>query len=89
MENKTFSRPLFHKLYTKQRNFFVFLLRKIKKRCCENLNEKSVIDNKPIGKTVKLFLCDKTVGKNKIHLTENDELIKTDLETAKILNDFF
>ena len=81
--------PLFRKLYTKQRNFFVFHLRKIKKRYCENLNEKSIIDNKPIGKTVKLFLCDKIVGKNKIHLTENDELIKTDLENAKILNDFF
>ena len=29
------------------------------------------------------------MGKNKIHLTENGELIKTDLETAEILNDFF
>ena len=34
-------------------------------------------------KTVKAFLSDKIVGKNKIHSTENGELIKTDL------NDFF
>ena len=39
--------------------------------------------------TVKPFLSNKIVGKNKIHLTENDQLIKTDLEPAEILNDFF
>ena len=34
------------KLYVKQRNFCVSLLRKVKKRYYETLNEKSVIDNK-------------------------------------------
>ena len=34
------------KIYVKQRNFCVFLLRKIKKIYYETLNEKSVIDNK-------------------------------------------
>ena len=29
------------------------------------------------------------MGKNKIHLTENGNLIKTDLDTAEIPNDFF
>ena len=29
------------------------------------------------------------MGKNKINLTENRELIKADLETVEILNDFF
>ena len=29
------------------------------------------------------------MGKNKINLTENRELIKADLETVQILNDFF
>ena len=29
------------------------------------------------------------MGKNKIHFNENGELIKTTLETAEILNDFF
>ena len=32
---------------------------------------------------------DKIAGKNKIHLTENGELIKTDLETAESLTNFF
>ena len=39
--------------YTKQRNFCVSLLRKTKKRYYENLNEKSVVDNKLFWKTVK------------------------------------
>ena len=77
------------KLDAKQRKFCVSLLRKIKKRYYENLNEKSVIDNKLFLKTVNPFLSEKIVGKNKIHSTENGELIKMDLETAQSLNDFF
>ena len=77
------------KLYAKQRNFCISLLRKIKKRNYESLYEKSVIDNKLLWKAVSPFLSDKIVGKNKIHLTENGELIKPDLETAEILNDSF
>ena len=75
--------------YTKQRNFCVSLLRKTKKRYYENLNEKSVVDNKLFWKTVKTLLSDKGMGKDHIHLVENDELIKTDLETAEVFNNFF
>ena len=49
---------------------FVSLLRKTEKRSYENLNEKSVTDDKLFWKTIKLFLPYKTVDKNKIHLTE-------------------
>ena len=41
--------------YTKQRNFCVSLLRKTKKQYYQNLNEKSVVDNKLFWKTVKHF----------------------------------
>ena len=75
--------------YTKQRNFCVSLLRKTKKRYYENLNEKPVVDNKLFWKTVKPLLSDKVASKDKIHLIENNELVKTDLETAKVLNNFF
>ena len=75
--------------YTKQRNFCVSLLRKTKKRYYENLNEKSVVDNKLFWKTVKPLLSDKVMGKNHIHLIEKDELIKSDLETAEVFNNFF
>ena len=75
--------------YTKRRNFCVSLLRKTKKRYHENLNEKSVVDNKLFWKNVKPFLSDKVSGKDEIHLLENNEPVKTDLETAEVLNNFF
>ena len=73
--------------YVKQ-NKEIFL-RKTKKRYYENLNEKSVVDNKLFWKTVKPLLSDKVGGKDKIHLIENNELVKTDLETTMVLNKFF
>ena len=75
--------------YTKQRNFCVSLLKKKTKKRYENVNEKSVEDNKLFWKTVKLLLSDKVAGKDEIHLIENNELVKTDLETAEVLNNFF
>ena len=69
------------KRYTKQSNFCFYLLRKRKERY-KNLNEKSVVDNKVLRKTVKPLLSNKVTGKDKIHLIENTELVKTDLETA-------
>ena len=75
--------------YTKQRNFCVSLLRKTKKQYYQNLNEKSVVDNKLFWKTVKPFLSEKMSGMDKIHLIENNELIKNDLKTAEFLNNFF
>ena len=74
--------------YTKQIIFFVSLLRKTQKRH-ENLNEKFVVDNKLFWKTVKPLLSDNVAGKNEIHLIENNKLVKTDLETAEVLNNFF
>ena len=75
--------------YTKQISFCVSLLRKIKKRYYENLNEKFVVDNQLFRKTVKPLQFDNVAGKNEIHLIENNELVKTDLETAEVLNNFF
>ena len=75
--------------YTKQRNFWFSLLRKTKKQYYQNLNEKTVTDNKLFWKTVKPFLSDKVSGVDKIHLIENNELIKSDSKTAETLNNFF
>ena len=75
--------------YTKQRKLCVSYLRKRNNRSYENLNGKSVIDNKLLWKTVKLLLSDKVAGKDKIHLIENNELVKTDLQTAEVFNNFF
>ena len=75
--------------YTKQRNFCVSLLKKTNKRYYENLNEKSVVDNKLFRKNVKSSLSDKASGENESHLIENNKLVKTDLEPAEILNNLF
>ena len=67
----------------KPRNFRVSFLTKIKKKIYyENLNEKYVIDNNFFWKTVKRSLAHKMVVKNKIHLTDNNQLIETDPETV-------
>ena len=75
--------------YTKQTNFCVTLLRKINERYYENLNGKSFSNNKLFWKTMKTLLSDKVASKDKIHFVENNELFKTDLKTAKVLNKFF
>ena len=80
-ENKT--------LYTKQRNYCVSLLKKSKKKYFANLNEKDIIDNKLFWKTIKPSLSDKVMTRNRINLSEKGESVKTELETAEVLNKFF
>ena len=80
-ENKT--------LYTKQRNYCVSLLKKSKKKYFANLNEKDILDNKLFWKTIKPSFSDKVMTRDRIHLSEKGELVKTELETAEVLNKFF
>ena len=75
--------------YVKQRNYCVSLLRKSKKNYYENLDERNLIDNKLFWKTIKPSFSDKIVTRDRIHLTENVEIVKTELEATKILNNFF
>ena len=77
------------KLYVKQRNKCVSLLKKAKKEYYQNLDEKNVIDNKKFWKTVKPLLSDKSVSREKINLTENEKMLTSESETAKTLNNFF
>ena len=73
-------------LYTKQRNYCVSLLKKSKKKYFENLNEKDILDNKLFRKTIKPSFSDKIMTRDKINLSEKGELVKTELETAEVLN---
>ena len=47
------------------------------------------MDNKLFCKTIKPSFSDKIVTRDRIHLTENGEVVKTELETAETLNNFF
>ena len=71
LQNKRMENRIRH---TKQRNLCVSLLRKTKKRYYEN--RYYVVDNKLFWKTVKPLLSDNVTGKEKIHLIENNELVK-------------
>ena len=46
-------------------------------------------DNKKFWKTVKPLLSDKSKSSDKIHLSENGELLNNESETAEVLNNFF
>ena len=54
-----------------------------------NLNEKNVCDNKKFWRVVKLLLSNKIISNEKITIVESDKIIRSDKETAKVLNEFF
>ena len=75
--------------YTKQWNYCVSLLKKSRKKHFANLNEKDILDNKLFWKTIKPSFSDKIMTRDRINLSEKGELVKTELETAEVLNKFF
>ena len=54
-----------------------------------NLDKENIKNNKRFWKTVKRLLSDKPTHKEKINLSEKREILKTDMESAKVLNNFF
>ena len=76
-------------LYKKQRNYCVYLLKKSKTSYYANLDEKKVSDNKLFWKVIKPSLSDESSVKEQINFVEKREILKTDLETAEVLNTFF
>ena len=76
------------KKYSKQQNYCVSLLRRIKKNYY-NLNEESITDNRNFWKTVTPFLSGKVSSTERITLIENDKNINNHNETANIINTFF
>ena len=75
--------------YAKQRNHCVSLLGKRKREYYSNLDQKKICYNKTFWKFVKLMFSTKNKSKQKITLTENVEIIKTEKGTGKVLNAFF
>ena len=62
--------------YKKQRNFCMKLLRKTKQDYFNNIDIKSVSDNKKFWKTIKPYFSNKGLNSNKIFLSEKGRLIK-------------
>ena len=76
------------KLYTKQRNYCVSSLRKAKKAYYENLDERKVSDNKLLWKTVKTSLSERFNARERISLSKNGKIVKTEKGTAEFFNYF-
>ena len=74
--------------FRKRRNLCVSLLRKTKRSYYSNINEKNIIDNRNVWKTVKSMLSNKFVTSEKIALVDNDKIITNDKKIAKVLIDF-
>ena len=77
------------KEFSKQRNYCVSVVRKSKKLQYSNLDEKKITDDKTFWKTIKPFLSNKIVSREKVTLIEEDEIIESDINTARILNTSF
>ena len=75
--------------YKKQRNFCVFLLRRIKKNLYENLNPKFITDNKKFWKQVNPFFSDKSPTNGNIMLSEDDDIIRNQTKRSEIFNRYF
>ena len=75
--------------FSKQRNYCVSYVRKSKKLYYSNLDEKKVTDNKTFWKTIKPFLSNKIMSREKVTLIEEDEIVEGDINTAQILNTSF
>ena len=77
------------KLYTKQRNYCVSSLRKAKKAYYENLDERKVSDNKLLWKTVKTSLSERFNARERISLSKNGKIVKTEKEQLSFLTIFW
>ena len=77
------------KKYSKQLNYCVSLLRRIKKGYYSNLNEKIITDNTKIWKRFTSFLSYKVFSNETITSVENNKFVNDDNETTNIINTFF
>ena len=64
-------------------------MKKSEKKYFVNLNEKDILDNKLFCKTIKPSFSDKIMTRDRINLSEKEELVKNELETSEVLNKFF
>ena len=75
--------------YNKQRNYCVNLLRRVKKEYYNNLDEKTITDNKLFWKTITPFFSDKIKVDKKIMLIDGDDIISDDADIAEVMNEYF
>ena len=72
-----------------QRNVCVYLLKKAKKNCYENIDTNNLTDSHKFWKTVSRYFGSKIKSKNSITLVEGKKIIQEEEELAKTFNEFF
>ena len=77
------------KVYNKQRNYVVSLLRKEKKDFYGNLDISKVTNNRVFWKIVRPKISDKVKIRSKITLVEGDKILLQDAEIARTFNEYF
>ena len=78
-----------NKAFKKQKNYTNRLLKKEQIKYWGNLDLKKYLDNKRFYDTVKPLFSKAVLGKQKITLVENDNLITADEEVAETFNKYF
>ena len=75
--------------YKNKRILCVKLLRQTKEKYLNDINVKSISDNKKIWKIIKPFFSNKGLNTNNIMLVENNELVSEEEVIANIMNNYF
>ena len=75
------------KVYNKQRNYVVSLLRKERKDFYGNLDISKMTDNRVFWKIFKPKISDKVKIRSKITLVEDDKILSQNAEIAKTFNE--
>ena len=78
-----------HKAFKKQKNYTNRLLKKERVKYWGNLDLKKYTDNKKFFDTVKPLFSKSVLGKQKITLVENNDIITEDKEIAEKFNKYF
>ena len=91
LENRYYqSKSMIDKInYKRQKNYCMRLYKRERKTYYNNLDLKSITDNKKFWATLKPFLTDKGIKSNNICLIEEGKIISKDQEVAETLNTFF
>ena len=82
-------RNVYNKREFKAKELLCLLLENPKSYITVILMKKKVADNKALRKTIKPFLSDKIVSRQKLTLIEEDENVESNINTSQILNTFF
>ena len=91
LENRYYkSKSMIDKInYKRQKKYCMRLYKRERKTYYNNLDLKSITDNKKFWATLKPFLTDKGITSNNICLIEEGKIISKDQEVAETLNTFF